>query len=590
MQTWLEVHREGVLGDPERLELDGREQVVIGRAADCDVVLLVEAVSRRHARVFRENGGPWSVEDLGSRNGTRLNERLLDGPAALEEGDRIRVGSRELVFRAFEQQLLGRGGAASPVDLTLDVALGSGGGGDIVSTMQVLDPERGGAKTVDPQKALGAVLAINRQLGGRLDLDEILPKVLEQLFEIYPQADCGVVLLDDASSAARAPEAGVLLAGDTHASQQAGPRVADLRVRAVRRRRQGDAAPVRISRTILETAVARREAILSRDASSDADFEMSSSLMDLPIRSVMCVPLIGREGRVLGVVQIHTEDATRAFGEDALRVLVSVCQAATIAIENALLHGRVVQQQRIERDLDIARHVQRSFVPQCPPDVDGYRCTTLYRPAYTVGGDLLTFVPLDDRAGFVVGDVSGKGISAALLMARLTSDARFALWSDPDPSVAMRHLDDLLLQNHLDDRFVTMILGTLEPQRHLLRFGNGGHPSPMRWRAVDGVVDLLGVDAVGLPLTVQEQGVGEWPTTEVQVEPGDAVLFYTDGIDEARGEGGRMFGKDAIRDVLAEARGEPHAFARILRERLDAFTDGQAQNDDLTFFVFQRVP
>jgi sigma-B regulation protein RsbU (phosphoserine phosphatase) len=100
----------------------------------------------------------------------------------------------------------------------------------------------------------------------------------------------------------------------------------------------------------------------------------------------------------------------------------------------------------------------------------------------------------------------------------------------------------------------------------------------------------LGVDAVGLPLTVQEQGVGEWPTTEVQVEPGDAVLFYTDGIDEARGEGGRMFGKDAIRDVLAEARGEPHAFARILRERLDAFTDGQAQNDDLTFFVFQRVP
>ena len=599
VSTWIEVFdahgdatgeqtRSGVMriagraesGVGRRFDLPVGRELILGRGTACDVVLLLEAVSRRHARLSYREDEVWA-EDLGSRNGTILNGSLLTAPVQLRDGDELRIGSGLVRFRdEREPQVDELDGAGTAVGL--DVTISSkGSGGDILSTMEVNPPTRGIASInrvvdgVDPQKALDAVLSINAQLGGRLELDQILPRMLEQLFDVFPQADCGIVLLDEArlgdETALRAEEV-----------------VDRLQVRAVRERAPESHGAVQVSRTILETAVARRQAVLSRDASSD--FGLSLSVANLSIRSVMCVPLVGSDGSVLGALQVHTEDSAKAFGEDALRVLVSVSQAAAIAVENATLHGQLLQQERIQRDLELARRVQRSFLPSKPPEVDGYACASYYEPAYSVGGDMYTFLSTDQVLGFAVGDVSGKGTSAALLMARLTGDVRFSLFAESGPDQAMSAVDRSLQASHLDDRFVTMVLGSLDWRRHTLRVANAGHLPPLHWKARTGEVCAVGEDTVGLPLGVAEPGEGSWPICEVRLEPGDGVLFCTDGVEETRAPDGSLLGRAAVEEVLRAERGDAPAFARAIRRRMKIFSAGTRQRDDTTFFVVQRLP
>ena len=211
--------------------------------------------------------------------------------------------------------------------------------------------------------------------------------------------------------------------------------------------------------------IAGKEAILSADAATDSRFEMGESIVDFQIRSMMCAPLIGSDGNVLGVIQIDTLDPRRRFSRDDLDVLASVACQAAFAVENAQLHEIALHEEAHAPGAGPGPRGAAGIAPGRPPQLDGYEFFDFYEPAQHLGGDYFDYVPLPGGPlAVALADVSGKGISAALLMARLSAEARYCLASLSDPAAAIERLNAVFCESRWEDRFVTMVLAVLDPR------------------------------------------------------------------------------------------------------------------------------
>ncbi|HEX6985731.1 MAG TPA: FHA domain-containing protein, partial [Planctomycetaceae bacterium] len=276
------------------------DEAVIGRHPDCEVHLESTMVSRRHARVFRESGR-LMVEDLGSGNGTFVNGGRVVGPTPLRDGDRLKVGP---VLLRFEDETAPRAAtraSSSQSTFRLDIA------GDEQDAAQIMgavpNPSGFGLLDVRPEVKLKGVIEISRRLAAAADLNSLLPTLLDTLFEIFPAADRGVILL-------RSPETGRL-----------GPA-------AQKHRRAEEEETVRLSRTVLNKVIQEKAGVLSADAAHDRQFRMSESISNLSIRSVMCAPLIGLDGEVTGVINLDTQNPIAQFSKDDLDLLLAVAGQA----------------------------------------------------------------------------------------------------------------------------------------------------------------------------------------------------------------------------------------------------------------------
>src|SRR5205807_9432155 len=227
------------------------------------------------------------------------------------------------------------------------------------------------------------------------------------------------------------------------------------------------------------------QAILSEDASSDAQFDMSQSIADCKIRSMVVAPLVSRAGApAIGVIQLDTQDRFKKFTQDDLRLLMAVAAQAGVAIENARMHESLVTRAELERDLELAQRVQKSFLPKKFPQAPGYEFFAHYESAQEVGGDYYDFIPLpNNRLGVMIGDVAGKGVPAALLMAKVSSDARFCALTEPTLSDAVGKLNDHMQEAGLLDRFVTFSGCVVDLGKHTVSVVNAGHQPPLIYRA-----------------------------------------------------------------------------------------------------------
>jgi phosphoserine phosphatase RsbU/P len=304
-------------------------------------------------------------------------------------------------------------------------------------------PRRPGAQLiVNPEVKLRAMIEISHSLGRAVALEEVLPKLLDSMFKIFVQADRGFIILRQGADGPLVPK-------------------------AIKHRRPDQEDRVRISRTIISQVIESKEAILSADASNDLRFDSSQSIADLRIRSMMCVPLINNEDVALGAIQVDTADQRHRFSKDDLDVLVSIASQAAVAIDNAQMHEVALKQNAIERELELAHKVQRGLLPAAPPRAPGYDFFDFYESAYQVGGDYYDYVELDDnRLAIVLGDVSGKGVSAALLMAKLSGEVRYCLASEPTPAEAVNRINTAFCRSGWDDKFVTFILALLDCSRN----------------------------------------------------------------------------------------------------------------------------
>src|SRR5262249_46698666 len=253
----------------------------------------------------------------------------------------------------------------------------------------------------DSSEKFRALVQMLKRLGRSLDIDATLRELLDGLFAIFPQSQGGFVAF-------------------TIEGQE------DVAPRATHFRHQEPNQRVGLSRTLVRHVLSRREAVLWAD--EDPAGLVSGTLRDLQIRSLMCAPLLDGDDQPFGVVQIDTYKRHSAFTAEDLEVMVGAVNQASVAVRFARLHERALRRQAAARDLDLARRVQLSLLPEGYPDRDGFEFFAYYRAAHEVGGDYYDFIALpNDRLALVVADVAGKGVSAALLMAKLSGELKYHL-------------------------------------------------------------------------------------------------------------------------------------------------------------------
>jgi phosphoserine phosphatase RsbU/P len=291
----------------------------------------------------------------------------------------------------------------------------------------------------------------------------------------------------------------------------------------------------------------------------------------------------------LGIIYVDTNDPYESFNADDLEVLLSVTATAGQALEYAAAHQAKLHLDRRERELATAREVQLHFLPQTPPEIPGYRFFGHYASAEEVGGDYYGYQELSDgRTAISLGDVSGKGISAALIMARLCSEVRYRLATAASVRDGFHQLNEEFAKPENDTWFVTFVLCTLDNQSHLLSLYNAGHMAPICRRAADGQIEELGEENIGPPLGCS-QGIDYDPCT-VDLQPGDLVLIYTDGISEAMNADHELYGRSRLLEAVRRAPERLEDLCVWILEDVKRFTQQQPQNDDICLIGFQREP
>jgi serine phosphatase RsbU (regulator of sigma subunit)/pSer/pThr/pTyr-binding forkhead associated (FHA) protein len=529
------------------IPLDG-DRFVLGRNPECGIVIPVTSVSREHAQILRVHG-KYFIEDKQSRNGTFVNNQAINARTALKNNDRIRICD---FIAAFLET------AADPDDQEEEAE-----GPSTVEAM--LNHTSALLLETQPAEKLRLLLDISGNLSKTLELNALLPKITDSLFQLFKQADrCFLITAGE---------------GDK------------LLPRVVKTRRAADEANARFSRSIVRRALETAQAFLSDDASRDDRIQLSQSVVDFRIRSVMCAPLTRADGKAFGVIQLDTQDRSKKFTADDLKLLCGVGNQASIALENARMLDEAVSQERIRRDLQLAEQVQMSFVPKAPPKVPGYEFYGYYKPALTVGGDYYGYIPLPSgKVVVAVGDVAGKGVPASLIMAKLSSDIRVCMLTEPDPAKAVAKLNDLLAEfTSQMDRFVTLLAVVLDPTTHKATVVSGGHNSPVLVRP-GGKIELepMPRSVAGMPLGMLE-GI-DFESCQIALEPGDSLILFTDGVPEARNVKDEELKMPAIERVLKEAGNlGPRGLAERVVAAVNQHAAGRSPHDDVTVVAFGRT-
>jgi serine phosphatase RsbU (regulator of sigma subunit)/pSer/pThr/pTyr-binding forkhead associated (FHA) protein len=528
------------------ISLDG-DRFVLGRNPDCDIVIPMTSVSREHAHIYRVQDR-YFIEDNKSRNNTYVNERVITTRTQLKNNDRIRICD---FVAAFLDKAPDGEQEAEDSTSTIEAVVSQ-------SSQQLLETQ--------PAEKLRVLLEISSNLSKTLELDALLPQIAEHLFGLFRQADrCFIIQAEEGTKR--------------------------LLPRVVKTRRPQDEPNARPSRTIVQKCLESAQAFLSDDASKDNRIQLSQSVVDFRIRSVMCVPLCGADGKAFGVIQLDTQDRSKRFTTEDLRLLWGVANQAAVALDNARLHAEAVTRERLRRDLDLAHRVQLSFLPAKLPQVGGYEFFAHYEPANDVGGDYYGFIPLSDgRLVAAVGDVAGKGVSAALLMAKLSSDARFSVLTESDLGRATARLNDLLYEFTSPlDRFVTFAAVLLDPARHTATLVNAGHMSPLLFRKDDGsLTDSVPNEKSGVPLGIME-GM-DFESCQMELQPGDCLVMYSDGVPDALNVREEQFGMKAVEQAVREG---GSSGPRVLGERLARAVRSHQANrpphDDVTLVCVGRT-
>lgn len=563
-------------------------ETVIGRHPECNIHVDSNMVSRKHARVIKE-GSQFFVEDLGSGNGTTVNGQKIAGKTLLRHEDRVKLGP--ILFRFEEQPVTSR--PSSPVatpevktapefsaGATVLASLGdmqkmaetetapfelnvSNDAEDSATIMgaAALGAGRFGALDVQPEAKLKAILEISRSLAGTVDLQAILPKMLDTLFSVFTGADRGCVLMKDAAG--------------------------NMVPKAIKHRRPGEDESVKLSRTIMNKVLTEKTGILSADAANDSQFQASESIANFKIRSMMCVPLLGLDGEPLGMINIDTQNPLNQFRAEDLDVLMAVAGQAALSYENARLAVSYMEKQKQDGEMKIAANVQRALLPEKMPEAEGYEFFASYESAQAVGGDYYDCLLLpNDKVCLAFGDVAGKGVPASLVMSRLSSVVQNTMEFVQEAGEAAERINHHMCANAVEGRFVTFTLTIIDLKTNEMSLVIAGHMSPMI-RKVDGSIEEFPEEIVGLPLGVAD-GVS-FDVAKRVLQPGETVVIYTDGVSEAMNPNSDLYGTDRLRDLMTKNTSKPSELGKIILADVKKHADGRYQNDDITLMAFGRV-
>ena len=519
------------------------KDVEVGRSAENGVSMPDAGVSRRHAKLTRRSGG-WYVQDLGSQNGTALNGRQLERETRLTDGDTLSFGG---VLCGFVDEAASLEGSVILSNVGHAV-VGARGAEAAMSGLLTLEKEE---KPGDRTSRLQLVYDVGSAVSATLDEDEMLSLVLSKVFDVFPKADRGFVMLLDGPGGALKPRA--------------------------MKTRSGAPAALTMSQTIADDVMKNRRGVLSVDAMTDDRFQEGMSIQLLGIRSLVSVPLLARD-EVFGLLTLYSQNLDSRFEADDMSLLLALGAQVGLALANVRLHQRVVEQELLRHDLALARRVQAGFLPRAAPEVAGWAFAAHYAPALEVSGDFYSFIPLEGRRmGVAIGDVSGKGVSAALLMARITSELRAQAQSRTDPSEILARVNRALTPELDDGMFATLALLVLDADTGRVDLASAGHLPPLV-RRIGGRVEPIPAPP-NLAIGVQEGA--EFQGETFRLEDGETVVLFTDGISEAE-RNGVLFGETRLIETIASGGAEPAGILARVLGAVEDFLHGTPLGDDVT--------
>lgn len=544
----------------------GRLRITIGRSARNDLCIPDPFASRVHAEV-RKEGDEYILQDLGSANGTLYNGAPVGGPIALTPGGRVQIGETEIVFDD-QAALMGATMITdnnSMPEMEATIALNSADR----TTSGLLEAIEGARTQPDPEKPASQrkdrqsdLLALISKVGVTLlasaTLSETLQQIAALVFEAVPADRCLIMMRDEGSE--------------------------ELKVSVARLRdRQGKVGEIRVSRTIMDEVIGKGKSVLTSDAQHDPRF-MSSTTTLQGIHSVLAVPL-GVGEKVFGIIYADSPIAEGRFTEDHLKVLTTLASVAAIRVENARLLEEQIDRQRLEHELQLASEIQQRFQPTAPPVVAGYELQGISFPCYEIGGDYYDFIEREDgRLIITLGDVSGKGTAAALLMSSLHAAVHAQAASHDSLVDTISAVNRYLADNIPPNRFVTLFYAELSPATGALSFLNAGHNPPLIVHQA-GTVEQL--SSGGLPLGIKPDAVFREGRTQLQ--PGDVMVIYSDGVSEAGNPQGEEFGVKRLSDTVMR---NIESSAAGIRDRIESaltkFSEGTAAADDITLVIVKR--
>src|SRR5215204_3442492 len=490
------IVQSGMNGD-EKVPLS-RLRTTIGRSARSDVCIPDAFASRLHAEVRQEGDGFW-LQDLGSANGTRYNGTPLKMQVPLSSGGEIQIGETTIVFDDERFQI--QGGATLIADHT-----------------EALDP----SKTISLQSRkfpttellkeqfssrndlLGLISKVGVALLSASNLDETLNQVASLVFEAVPAERCVIMLRDEKADD--------------------GMKIMVARIRG----QDEPLQEVRISRTVMDEVLKNGKSVLTADAQHDPKF--ASQTMALSgIRSVLAVPLSVDERNIFGLIYADSPTYEATFSEEHLNILTTLASVASIRVENATLLESRLERERMEHELELATEIHQRFQPSGPPLVPGYEFQGISFSCYEIGGDYYDFIQRHDgKMMIALGDVSGKGTAAALLMSSVHAAIHAQVAAKNSLLNTVTSVNQYLADNTPSNRFVTLFIAELDPATGKIAYINAGHNPPLIGRN-DGTVEQLG--SGGFPLGIIPNA--EYELGETYLKGDEFLVIYSDGVSEA---------------------------------------------------------
>src|ERR1044071_475014 len=301
-------------------------------------------------------------------------------------------------------------------------------------------------------------------------------------------------------------------------------------------------------------------------------------------RSEMVAPIISND-EVIGVFDLESDDLN-AYGNDDLEVLMLLASQVAIIIEKVMLHEQLIEKQRLESQLEVARQVQLALLPATDPELPGYDISAYNFPTEEVSGDYYDWVKIyEDEIGFVIADVSGKGVPAAILMSFLRASLRAATHIGYATNISLAKVNYLLWESIERNQFVTAFYGILDASNGTLSYSNAGHNPPL----------LVNANGDARFIEYGEQPLGMFQRTRYReyhllLEPGDVLVLYTDGATEAQSPSGEEFGRDRLAEAVKKNYEQParELIASVEMAVLE-WTANAGATDDVTFFIIKAI-
>ena len=522
---------------PQQLTLPA-ENITLGRASDCSIPIKDRFLSRRHAEILNERG-TWYVRDCGSVNGTMLNGVKLVETALLHPGDRITLGDSEVVFHSDEttSQFIAIDTDSHATNLAISV--------------DDDEKERSNEKT---------------QILSTLALEFLADRPMSELFDF---------ILDRVIFLLRPTRAAIALLGDDHVS------FANVKLRS---QDDAESTDLTISRTLLREVVDGRKVVSYFDTEQNDKFARAQSIIAQRIRSAVCAPLLVSNA-VLGVLYIDYTSARGVVAEDDVRLLAQIARFAAVTLERTRLREEAFAKAKIDDELRTAYTIQRRLLPDVLPEIEGYRFAGTNRPCKTVSGDYYDVVVRPDgRIYFVIADVSGKGITAALVMSSVATAFAIFTCGDPSPADLLRDINATLAPKTAPSKFVTMVAGVLDPATGVIDFANAGHVSPL-------VVSKNGVEVMSsTDIVVGILQDARYRNQTLTLGVGDSLVLFTDGVTEAENIAEEQLGLEPISQMLLSMHGSE---ASAILDRIDThvheFIGDVPAGDDVTMLAMTRT-